>query len=117
MSDLKFLELTPKTLPYVFTEHGAIMAAMVLKSPRAVAMSVHVVRAFIRLRELMASNLELAHKLAELEHRLEGRDQSICNLFEAIRRLLAAPPAEPPRKQIGFHLRESNTQYRVKKNK
>lgn len=106
-----------RTLPYVFTEHEAIMAAMVLKSPLAVTMSVQVVRAFIRLRELLASNLELAHKLAELEHRLEGHDQSIRNLFETIRRLLAAPSTEPPRKQIGFHVRERSATYRARTKK
>src|SRR5439155_19125385 len=61
-----------RTLPYAFTEHGAIMVAMVLNSPRAVEMSVHVVRAFVRLREMLATHKELGQKLAELEHRLEG---------------------------------------------
>jgi len=95
--------------PYVFTEHGAIMAAMVLNSPRAVEMSVQVVRAFIRLREMLASNRELAQKLAELERKLEGHDAAIRNLFEAIRQLLNSP--EPPRKQIGFQVKERRTRY------
>ena len=77
--------------PYVFTEHGAIMAAMVLKSPRAVDMSVQVVRAFMRLREMLASSVALAHKLAELERKLEGHDHAIHDLFETIRQLLALP--------------------------
>ncbi len=95
--------------PYVFTEHGAIMAAMVLRSPRAVDMSVQVVRAFVRLREMLASNVALAHKLDELERRLAGHDQAIHNLFEAIRRLLAPPPSK--RRQIGFHVRDARGRY------
>ena len=97
--------------PYVFTEHGAIMAAMVLNSPRAVEMSVQVVRAFVRLREMLASNRELAQKLAELERKLEGHDAAIRNLFEAIRQLLNSP--ESPRKQIGFHVKERRARYAV----
>ena len=90
-----------KYLPYAFTEHGAIMVAMVLNSPRAVEMSVHVVRAFVRLREMLATHKELAQKLAELELKLEGHDQAIHNLFETIRRLVN-PPTPPPKPRIGF---------------
>lgn len=97
--------------PYVFTEHGAVMASMVLNSPRAIEMSVRVVRAFVRLREMLASNRELAQKLAELEHKLEGHDAAIRNLFEAIRQLLDSP--KPPRKQIGFHVKERAIRYAV----
>jgi ORF6N domain-containing protein len=86
--------------PWAFTEHGAIMAAMVLQSPRAVEMSVHVVRAFVRLRELLATNKDLAQKLAELERRVESHDVHIQSLFEAIRRLMAPDPPKPRR--IGF---------------
>jgi phage regulator Rha-like protein len=89
-----------RTLPYAFTEHGAIMVAMVLNSPRAVEMSVHVVRAFVRLREMLATHKELAKKLAELELRLEGHDQAIHNLFETIRQLINPPDSKPRR--IGF---------------
>ena len=89
-----------RTLPYAFTEHGAIMVAMVLNSPRAVEMSVHVVRAFVRLRELLATHKELAQKLAELELKLEGHDQAIHNLFETIRQLVNPPDPRPRR--IGF---------------
>ena len=99
-------------IPYAFTEHGAIMAAMVLNSPRAVEMSVQVVRAFVRLREMLTSNRELAQKLAELERKLEGHDAAIRNLFEAIRQLLNSP--EPPRKQIGFHVKEGKARYAMK---
>ncbi|MGA9071935.1 MAG: ORF6N domain-containing protein [Terracidiphilus sp.] len=86
--------------PYAFTEHGAIMAASVLNSPRAVEMSIFVVRAFLRLRETLATNKALAAKLAELEQRLETTDQKILEIVEAIH-VLAMPPERPAR-QIGF---------------
>jgi phage regulator Rha-like protein len=100
-------------LPYVFTEHGAIMAAMVLYSPRAVDMSVQVVRAFTRLREMLASNRELSQKLAELERKLGGHDTAIRNLFEAIRQLLATPQSK--RREIGFHVKEGKAGYKIRK--
>lgn len=88
-------------LPYVFTEHGAIMAASVLGSERAVQISIYVVRAFVQLREMLASNKTLAHKLNELERKLATHDRAITELIEAIRRLMAAP--EPKKKRpIGF---------------
>jgi hypothetical protein len=87
--------------PYAFTEHGAIMAASVLRSERAVKISVHVVRAFVKLREMLSTHKELAGKLAELERRLDGHDEQIQVLMQAIRELMAPPP-EPPRKRIGF---------------
>ena len=89
-----------KYLPYVFTEHGAIMAASVLSSPQAVEMSVFVVRAFIQLRELLASNRELADRLDDLERKLSTHDQAIAGLIDAIRRLTSVP-AKPSR-PIGF---------------
>jgi len=98
-----------RTLPWVFTEHGAIMLASVLNTPVAVQASVQVVRAFVRLRELLASNTELAGKLAELERKLEGHDAAIRNLFDAIRQLLTPP--EPPRRAIGFHVKETKARY------
>jgi len=101
-----------RKLPRVFTEHGAIMLASVLNSPVAVQASVHVVRAFVRLRQLLVSNRELAQRLAELERKLEGHDDAIRNLFEAIRQLLASP--QPPRKQIGFHAKERIARYAVR---
>jgi hypothetical protein len=89
-------------LPHAFTEHGAIMAATVLNSERAVEMSVFVVRAFVRLREMLASNHELAAKIEELERRLETHDTAIQDLLEAIKQLMAPP--EGPRGSIGFQL-------------
>ena len=88
--------------PYAFTEHGAIMAATVLNSERAVEMSVFVVRAFVRLREMLATNQQLAGKIDELEQRLDTHDASIQELIEAIRELMAPEPATG--RKIGFHL-------------
>jgi hypothetical protein len=99
-------------MPWVFTEHGAIMLASVLNSPVAVEASVRVVRAFVRLREMLASNRELAQKLAELETKFEGHDDAIRNLFEAIRQLLSPP--EPKRRKIGFHVKETMGRYTVR---
>jgi hypothetical protein len=100
-----------RNLPFVFTEHGAIMLATVLNSPVAVRASIQVVRAFVRLREMLVAHKELAEKLAELEGKLEGHDHAIQNLFEAIRQLLN-PPETPPRR-IGFHVKEGGAKYSV----
>jgi phage regulator Rha-like protein len=86
----------------VFTEQGVAMLAGVLRSKRATAMSIAIVRAFVQLRELLVTHRELAAKLAELEQKLEGHDSAIANLFEAIRQLLASPEPSHSRK-IGFH--------------
>ena len=88
--------------PYAFTEHGAIMAATVLNSERAVEMSLFVVRAFVRLRELLSTNQQLAGKIDELEQRLDTHDASIQELIEAIRELMTPEPATGRR--IGFAL-------------
>ena len=101
-------------LPWVFTEHGAIMLASVLNSPIAVNASVRVVRAFVYLREQLLANHELGRKFAELEKRLDAHDESIAALFEAIRRLLEPPAGDAPKREIGFHLREQAPPYRVK---
>ncbi|MFZ0997470.1 MAG: ORF6N domain-containing protein [Candidatus Sulfotelmatobacter sp.] len=88
--------------PHAFTEHGAIMAATVLNSTRAVQMSVFVVRAFVRLREMLATNRRLAGKIAQLENRLDTHDSVIQDLIEAIKELMTPKP--PPRRRIGFQL-------------
>jgi hypothetical protein len=93
-----------KFLPYAFTEHGAIMAATVLNSPRAVEMSIYVVRAFVQLRELLSSNKELAKRLDQLEARIEKKlathDEAIAAMLSAIRELMNPPL--PRRRGIGF---------------
>jgi hypothetical protein len=87
-------------LPYAFTEHGAIMAATVLNSERAIEMSVFVVLAFVRMRRAIAGNRNVLTKLAKLERRLEGHDTDIQDLMNAIRELMSPP--EPTRTRIGF---------------
>jgi hypothetical protein len=89
-----------RKLPWAFTEHGAIQAANVLNSPRAIAMGVYVVRAFVRLRELLASNTALARKLDELERKYKHHDDAITAILSAIRELMNPPP--PKRRPIGF---------------
>jgi ORF6N domain len=88
--------------PYAFTEHGAIMAATVLNSERAVEMSLFVVRAFVHLREMLATNEKLAAKIDELEQRLDVHDASLQDLLEAIRQLMLPDPATG--RKIGFVL-------------
>jgi hypothetical protein len=103
-----------RKLPWALTEHGAIMLASVLNSPIAVAASVRVVRAFVRLREMVAANSDLSRRLAELEQKFDTHDQAIAQLFAAIRQLLT-PTAPKEKREIGFHARESAETYRVTK--
>lgn len=99
--------------PFAFTEHGAIMGANVLKSSRAAQMSVFVVRAFIRMRALLADTQQLAHKLAALERELKGRlDRHETAIVDVLQRIMSLidpppPPPEPPKRGIGFHARLS----------
>jgi len=87
-------------LPYAFTEHGALMLANVLNSERAAQVSVMVVRAFVRLRQILASNAELARKLAALESKYARQFKVV---FDAIRRLMSPPETKP--REIGFHVK------------
>ncbi|MBL8520459.1 MAG: ORF6N domain-containing protein [Betaproteobacteria bacterium] len=93
-----------KYLPYVFTEHGAIMAASLLNSTRAIEVSVFVVRAFVQQRELLASSRDLARQLKALEQRLEKKisshDQAIAGIIDTLRELMA--PTVTPKRRIGF---------------
>ena len=99
-----------KYLPYVFTEHGAIMAANVLNSPHAVRMSVYVVRAFIRLRHTVERQKEIMVKLDELERTVTAHDSNIKTLFATVRQLMTAP--EPKKRKIGFLVEEKAAAYR-----
>ena len=103
-----------KYLPLAFTEHGAIMIANVLKTKRAVQMSVFVVRAFVRLREGMIAHKDLSEKLRELERRVGEHDEHIQAIIEAIRELMT-PPEPPPKRPIGFGVEEPKVKYRVSK--
>jgi hypothetical protein len=101
----------PRYLPWAFTEHGAIMAATVLNSPRAVQMSVFVVRAFVKMRRMMIVQRDLSKKLAEIEKKLTARldvhETAIVEVLRQMMTLLTPPPDEPesPRRQIGFGMR------------
>lgn len=99
--------------PYVFTEHGAIMAANILKSKRAVHMSVFVVRAFIRFRETMMMHRDLADKLRELEQKVGQHDEQMQSIIEAIRQLMNTP--DKPKSQIGFKVGEPKVLYAPRK--
>ena len=101
-------------LPWAFTEHGAIMLASVLNSQVAIEASMRVVRAFVKLREMVSSNVQLAAKLADLERRLDSHDEGIARLFAAIRELLE-PPTPAKKREIGFHVREQSARYRVRR--
>ncbi len=88
--------------PYAFTEQGVAMLSTVLNSERAIEVNIAIMRAFVRLREIMSTHKDLARKLAQLERKLGEHDEKFAIVFEAIRQLMAPPPA-PPRRRIGFH--------------
>ncbi len=98
------------SLPNAFTEHGALMAANVLKSGRAVHASIQIIRTFIQMREAMASHADLARKLNTLENKYDDQFKVV---FDAIRQLM--PPPEKPRRRIGFEARERKAAYPVQK--
>ena len=110
-----------RKLPYAFTEHGSIMAANVLNSPRAVDMSVFVVRAFVKMRSSFGDSRQLARKLTVLEQELKTRlnihEAAIVNVLQRIMKILDPPPAppEPPPPEIGFHVREDAVPYRIRR--
>jgi hypothetical protein len=95
--------------PYAFTEQGVAMLSSVLNSDRAVKVNISIMRAFVRLREVLETNRELARKFAELEKRVGKHDEEIDAIIEAIRQLIAPP--EKPRREIGFHVRERAPRY------
>ncbi len=97
-----------KFRPYAFTEHGAIMAANVLNSPRAVAMSVFVVRAFVQQRDVLAANADILKRIAEIDKELLLHDSALRDIYHRLQPLLQPPPV-PPKPQIGF--RESSPRY------
>jgi len=107
--------------PWAFTEHGAIMAANGLNSPRAVQMSVFVVRAFVKMRETLAQNKDLAAKLAELERnltdRLDDHEQAIVHILGEIKKLMEPVPTESKPRELGFHVKEEAPVYHPKRGK
>jgi ORF6N domain-containing protein len=99
--------------PYAFTEQGVAMLSSVLRSERAVKVNVAIMRAFVQLREALETNRELAKRFSELEKRVGKHDEEISAIIEAIRQLIA--PENKPRREIGFHVRESSPRYGTRK--
>jgi len=98
--------------PYAFTEQGVAMLSSILNSPRAVKVNIAIMRAFVKLREMLETNRELAHKFSELQQRVGKHDEEIAAIINAIRQLMAPP--ERPRREIGFHVREKAPRYRTR---
>lgn len=98
-----------RSRPYAFTEQGVAMLSSVLNSQRAVKVNIAIMRAFVKLREALETNRELARKFAELEKRVGKHDGEIGAIIDAIRQLMAPP--EKPRREIGFHVREKARPY------
>lgn len=101
-----------KYVPHAFTEHGAIMAANILNSPQAVAMSVYIVRAFVQQREVLAANGAILKRLAEIDKTLLQHNAALRDIYQKLLPLLQPPP-ETPRPKIGFH--ETAPRYGIKK--
>jgi hypothetical protein len=99
--------------PYAFTEQGVAMLSSVLRSARAVQLNIAIMRAFVKLREALETNRELAKKFSELEKRVGKHDDEIAAIIEAIRQLIAPP--DKPRREIGFHVRETSPRYGTRK--
>ncbi len=108
---LKVLKYSPY-LPFAFTEHGAVMLATVLNTPKAVASSIFVVKAFVKLREILNTHKELSEKLKDLESKFETHDTKILAIFNALNDLLTPP--NPTKKRIGFEVREKRVKYKSK---
>ena len=97
--------------PFAFTEQGVAMLSSVLKSDRAVKVNIAIMRAFVKLRQALEMNRELARKFEELERRVGKHDEEITAILEAIRQLMSPP--KKPHRQIGFHVREKAARYRA----
>jgi len=102
-----------RALPYAFTEQGVAMLSSVLNSERAVKVNIAIMRAFVKLHRILETSRDLARKFSDLERRVGKHDEEIAGIIEAIRQLMA--PAEKPRREIGFHVREKTPRYRVRK--
>jgi len=102
-----------RSRPHVFTEQGIAMLSSVLNSERAIKVNIAIMRAFVKLRQSLETNRELAKKFSELEQRVGKHDEEIDAILEAIRQLMAPP--DRPRREIGFHVREKAPRYRARK--
>ena len=96
------LKFSPQ-LPFAFTEHGALQAANVLRSERAVAMSIYVIRALIQMREQIAANSVIQKRLGEIDRKLLDHDEALVILWNQLKPLLTPPPPRLPKRRIGFH--------------
>ncbi len=101
-----------RKLPYAFTEQGVAMLSSVLHSKQAVQVNIVIIRAFVKLRQILSTHKDLAHKLEELEQKFETHDKQIISIFEAIRQLMLPP--EKPKRQMGFVVKEPKNKYRAK---
>jgi len=99
--------------PYAFSEQGVAMLSSVLNSERAIKVNIAIMRAFVKLRQILETNRELAKKFSELEQRVGKHDEEIDAILEAIRQLMAPP--DRPRREIGFHVREKAPRYPARK--
>ena len=102
-----------RAFPYAFTEQGIAMLSSVLNSDRAIKVNIAIMRAFVKLRQILETNRELAKRFSELEQRVGKHDEEIDAILEAIRQLMAPP--DRPRREIGFHVREKAPRYRARK--
>ena len=102
-----------RSRPHVFTEQGIAMLSSVLNSERAIKVNIAIMRTFVKLRQTLDTNRELAQKFSQLEQRVGKHDEEIAAILEAIRQLMTPP--EKPRREIGFHVREKAPRYRVRK--
>jgi phage regulator Rha-like protein len=98
-----------KYLPFAFTEEGVAMLSSVLNSERAIEVNIEIMRAFVRVREMLGAHRELATKLKELENRIQNHDEHIKTIFQAIQQLIT--PSEKPRRRIGFEVKEPKGRY------
>lgn len=101
--------------PYAFTEHGVAMLSSVLRSERAIKINILIIKAFVKLREVLTTHKELALKLQHFEMRIEKHDEEIQEIFDAIRQLMIPP--EKPKRQIGFRIEEAKASYTVRRKK
>jgi len=100
-------------LPYAFTEHGVAMLATVLRSERAIQMSIQIIKAFVRLRQFLSNNKDIQNKLHLLEERIDKHDEDIQSIVETIRQMLEPP--ERPKHQIGFRVSDNTAKYGIRK--
>jgi len=101
-------------LSYAFTEQGVAMLSSVLRSGRAAQVNIAIMRAFVQLRQVLVNHAQLARKLSELERQIEGHDEAIRSIFDAIRQIMTPPGANEAAREIGFHVKDGPVPYRTR---